>query len=86
MESLSVLFSPGCEEVRNAIWSSNRFLAARQHNGLSCEIGLTHVLSRMQKGEPQDWKKAINRIEAFYFRNSPGFQKFPYKYKPSRKK
>lgn len=74
-EFLSALLKTESHEVRNAIWSSNPFLAARQHNGLSCEIGLTLIQTLVSNHESQKRiNSALKEIEPFYFRNTSGFK------------
>ncbi|MCI0602601.1 hypothetical protein L0156_06270 [bacterium] len=78
-EFLSSLFSKESDKVRSAIWSRNSFLAAREHNGLSCEIGLTAIQALPPKARTKARiQELFEKMEPFFFRNTPGFRALPY--------
>ena len=71
-EYLSALLTRDGRGVQVAFWSANRYLAAMQHNGLSCEISLSLLVGKVRKGTAvSDLGKTLDLFEPFLLTKSP---------------
>ena len=71
-EFLSALLTRDGRSVHVAFWSTNSYLSAAQHNGLSCEIALSLLIAGVRQGRPSsDLGIVIDRCKPFFLTNSP---------------
>lgn len=71
-EFLSALLTRDGRNVHVAFWSTNSYLAAVHHNGLSCEISLSLLIAGVRQGcATSELGTVIDRCEPFFLTNSP---------------